>query len=111
MSQAGWDCTTAEKPFGRDLQSSNRLSCHMSSLFLEDQTDRIDHNPGKEMVRNLMVLRVANRICGLVWNQDNVSSVNLTFKEPFATEGLGGYFEGFGIIRVIMRTTSCRCCV
>lgn len=46
-----------EKPFGRDLQSSNQLSNHISSLFREDQIYRIDHYLGKEMVQNLMVLR------------------------------------------------------
>lgn len=46
-----------EKPFGRDLQSSDQLSNHISSLFREDQIYRIDHYLGKEMVQNLMVLR------------------------------------------------------
>lgn len=46
-----------EKPFGRDLQSSQELSAHLSSLFTEDQIYRIDHYLGKEMVQNLMVLR------------------------------------------------------
>ena len=46
-----------EKPFGRDLQSSQELSSHFSSLFKEDQIYRIDHYLGKEMVQNLMVLR------------------------------------------------------
>lgn len=46
-----------EKPFGKDLQSSDRLSNHISSLFCEDQIYRIDHYLGKEMVQNLMVLR------------------------------------------------------
>lgn len=46
-----------EKPFGHDLQSSQELSAHLSSLFKEDQIYRIDHYLGKEMVQNLMVLR------------------------------------------------------
>lgn len=49
-----------EKPFGRDLQSSEELSNHLSSLFTEDQIYRIDHYLGKEMVQNLMVLRYAS---------------------------------------------------
>ncbi|CAO2621164.1 Glucose-6-phosphate 1-dehydrogenase [Lemmus lemmus] len=32
MSQTGWNRIIVEKPFGRDLQSSNRLSNHISSL-------------------------------------------------------------------------------
>lgn len=53
----GWNRIIVEKPFGRDLQSSNQLSNHISSLFREDQIYRIDHYLGKEMVQNLMVLR------------------------------------------------------
>lgn len=53
----GWNRIIVEKPFGRDLQSSDQLSNHISSLFREDQIYRIDHYLGKEMVQNLMVLR------------------------------------------------------
>lgn len=53
----GWNRVIVEKPFGRDLQSSEELSTHLSSLFTEDQIYRIDHYLGKEMVQNLMVLR------------------------------------------------------
>uniref|UniRef100_A0A674C842 glucose-6-phosphate dehydrogenase (NADP(+)) n=1 Tax=Salmo trutta TaxID=8032 RepID=A0A674C842_SALTR len=52
----GWNRVIVEKPFGRDLQSSEELSTHLSSLFTEDQIYRIDHYLGKEMVQNLMVL-------------------------------------------------------
>lgn len=55
----GWNRIIVEKPFGKDLQSSDRLSNHISSLFCEDQIYRIDHYLGKEMVQNLMVLRCA----------------------------------------------------
>lgn len=61
-SHRGWNRVIVEKPFGRDLQSSDRLSNHISSLFREDQIYRIDHYLGKEMVQNLMVLR-----CGQAW--------------------------------------------
>lgn len=56
----GWNRVIVEKPFGRDLQSSQELSAHLSSLFAEDQIYRIDHYLGKEMVQNLMVLRWKN---------------------------------------------------
>lgn len=57
----GWNRIIVEKPFGKDLQSSDRLSNHISSLFSEDQIYRIDHYLGKEMVQNLMVLRCGRR--------------------------------------------------
>uniref|UniRef100_A0A8B9QE71 Glucose-6-phosphate 1-dehydrogenase n=1 Tax=Apteryx owenii TaxID=8824 RepID=A0A8B9QE71_APTOW len=98
-----WNRVIVEKPFGRDLASSNALSDHISSLFREDQIYRIDHYLGKEMVQNLMVLRFGNRIFGPIWNRDNIACVVLTFKEPFGTEGRGGYFDDFGIIRDVMQ--------
>ncbi|XP_074499840.1 glucose-6-phosphate 1-dehydrogenase isoform X1 [Sebastes fasciatus] len=103
MSTKGWNRVIVEKPFGRDLQSSEELSTHLSSLFTEEQIYRIDHYLGKEMVQNLMVLRFGNRIFGPIWNRDSVACVVLTFKEPFGTQGRGGYFDDFGIIRDVMQ--------
>uniref|UniRef100_A0A672U6M4 Glucose-6-phosphate 1-dehydrogenase n=1 Tax=Strigops habroptila TaxID=2489341 RepID=A0A672U6M4_STRHB len=104
-----WNRIIVEKPFGRDLASSDALSAHLSGLFHEEQIYRIDHYLGKEMVQNLMVLRFGNRIFGPIWNRDNVACVVVTFKEPFGTEGRGGYFDDFGIIRDVMQNHSCRC--
>uniref|UniRef100_A0A8C6UDG4 Glucose-6-phosphate 1-dehydrogenase n=1 Tax=Neogobius melanostomus TaxID=47308 RepID=A0A8C6UDG4_9GOBI len=103
ISPKGWSRVIVEKPFGRDLQSSQELSSHLSSLFKEDQIYRIDHYLGKEMVQNLMVLRFGNRIFGPIWNRNSVACVVLTFKEPFGTQGRGGYFDNFGIIRDVMQ--------
>ncbi|XP_034028241.1 glucose-6-phosphate 1-dehydrogenase-like isoform X2 [Thalassophryne amazonica] len=103
MNPKGWNRMIVEKPFGHDLQSSQELSAHLSSLFTEDQIYRIDHYLGKEMVQNLMVLRFGNRIFGPIWNRNSVACVVLTFKEPFGTQGRGGYFDEFGIIRDVMQ--------
>ncbi|KAG7269261.1 hypothetical protein CRUP_024888 [Coryphaenoides rupestris] len=83
--------------------NSEELSSHLSTLFTEDQIYRIDHYLGKEMVQNLMVLRFGNRIFGPIWNRDSIACVVLTFKEPFGTQGRGGYFDDFGIIRDVMQ--------
>lgn len=55
-----------EKPFGRDLDSSNQLSNHLSAMFKEDEIYRIDHYLGKEMVQNLMVLRYCQGLVALI---------------------------------------------
>ncbi|GFV39354.1 glucose-6-phosphate 1-dehydrogenase [Trichonephila clavipes] len=103
MSPKGWNRVIIEKPFGRDSASSDELSKHLSSLFEEDEIYRIDHYLGKEMVQNFMALRFGNRIFGPIWNRDNIASVMITFKEPFGTQGRGGYFDSFGIIRDVMQ--------
>ncbi len=38
-----------------------------------------------------------------LWNRNHISSVTVTFKEPFGTQGRGGYFDEFGIIRDVMQ--------
>ncbi|XP_056645684.1 glucose-6-phosphate 1-dehydrogenase isoform X1 [Diorhabda carinulata] len=103
MGQKGWTRIIIEKPFGRDLETSNKLSAHLSHLFTESQLYRIDHYLGKEMVQNLMTLRFGNRIFNPTWNSDHIASIQISFKEPFGTEGRGGYFDEFGIIRDIMQ--------
>lgn len=67
------------------------------------QTFRIDHYLGKEMVKNLLVLRFGNVILDASFNKNLISNVQITFKEPFGTEGRGGYFDEFGIIRDVMQ--------
>ncbi|XP_072181726.1 glucose-6-phosphate 1-dehydrogenase-like isoform X1 [Diadema setosum] len=103
MAKNGWTRVIVEKPFGRDLESSSELSTHLAGLFSEEQLYRIDHYLGKEMVQNLMVLRFGNRIFSPIWNRDNIASIIISFKEPFGTQGRGGYFDEFGIIRDVMQ--------
>jgi len=98
-----WIRVIVEKPFGHDLESSNDLSRHVNSLFSEEEIYRIDHYLGKEMVQNLLVLRFGNRMFSSIWNRDNIASVIITFKEPFGTQGRGGYFDNFGIIRDVVQ--------
>ena len=59
----------------------------------------------KEMVQNLTVLRFSNIWFDKVLNRDNVQCVILTFKEPFGTQGRGGYFDKYGIIRDILQVS------
>lgn len=67
------------------------------------QIFRIDHYLGKEMVKNILILRFANTFLGAPWTRQHISNVQITFKEPFGTEGRGGYFDEFGIIRDVMQ--------
>jgi len=103
MSATGWNRLVVEKPFGRDSASSAVLAKALLANFTEDQIYRIDHYLGKEMVQNLMVLRFANTILEPVWNSRHVANVTITFKEDIGTQGRGGYFDEFGIIRDVMQ--------
>ncbi|ATZ46354.1 Bczwf1 [Botrytis cinerea B05.10] len=92
-----------EKPFGKDLGSSRELQKALEPNWKEDEIFRIDHYLGKEMVKNILILRFGNEFFGATWNRNHIDNVQITFKEPFGTEGRGGYFDEFGIIRDVMQ--------
>ncbi|KAL5153927.1 Glucose-6-phosphate 1-dehydrogenase, cytoplasmic isoform [Glycine soja] len=99
----GWTRIVVEKPFGKDLESAEQLSTQIGQLFEEPQIYRIDHYLGKELVQNMLVLRFANRLFMPLWNRDNIANVQIVFRENFGTEGRGGYFDQYGIIRDIIQ--------
>ncbi|EFJ23968.1 hypothetical protein SELMODRAFT_150322 [Selaginella moellendorffii] len=103
MNKRGWTRIVIEKPFGKDLKSSEELSDQLGSLFSEEQLYRIDHYLGKEIVQNLLVMRFANRFFVPLWNRDNIANVQIVFRENFGTDGRGGYFDEYGIIRDIIQ--------
>ena len=105
--RSGINRIIVEKPFGKDLLSSRQLLGSLKQYWNEDETFRIDHYLGKEMVKNLLVLRFANIAMAAAWDKNYVSNVQITFKEPFGTEGRGGYFDEFGIIRDILQNREC----
>ncbi|KAK8655335.1 hypothetical protein V6N13_107917 [Hibiscus sabdariffa] len=99
----GWTRVIVEKPFGRDSESSAVLTKALKQYLAEDQIFRIDHYLGKELVENLSVLRFANLIFEPLWSRRYIRNVQLIFSEDFGTEGRGGYFDNYGIIRDIMQ--------
>jgi len=48
-------------------------------------------------------LRFANMVFEPIWNRHYIKNVRIVFKENFGTEGRGGYFDKFGIIRDVMQ--------
>jgi len=92
-----------EKPFGRDSRSFKELSEIMTSSFDEEDFYRIDHYLGKEVVLNLVTLRFGNQMFAPLWNKEYIQSVQIVFKENLGTDGRGGYFDKFGIMRDIMQ--------
>ncbi len=92
-----------EKPFGRDRMSSDELTENLLAVFDEEQTYRIDHYLGKEVVQNLNVLRFANQVFRPMWSAEWIKYVTITFEEDFGVEGRGGYFDEYGIIRDVIQ--------
>ncbi|KAI3769550.1 hypothetical protein L6452_00658 [Arctium lappa] len=102
-SKNGWTRVIVEKPFGRDAESSGELTRSLKQYLAEDQIFRIDHYLGKELVENLSVLRFSNLVFEPLWSRNYIRNVQFIFSEDFGTEGRGGYFDNYGIIRDIMQ--------
>jgi glucose-6-phosphate 1-dehydrogenase len=51
----------------------------------------------------MLVIRFANPLFGAWWNRHYVSNVQIIFKEDFGTQGRGGYFDNYGIIRDVIQ--------
>ncbi|MDA3947890.1 MAG: glucose-6-phosphate dehydrogenase [Spirochaeta sp.] len=98
-----WSRVVIEKPFGRDTESSAELTRALGEIFTEEQTYRIDHYLGKEVIQNLLILRFGNRIFEPIWNRDHIESISISFSEEIGVEGRAGYFDHFGIIRDVMQ--------
>jgi hypothetical protein len=62
-----WARVVVEKPFGRDVASSEELAEALGSLWPESQLYRIDHYLGKEMLQSLFVSLVGLRTFFYSW--------------------------------------------
>eukprot|EP00854_Cymbomonas_tetramitiformis_P007691 gene7691-9154_t len=102
-SPVRWSRLVVEKPFGKDLASSEELANTLGALYPESQLYRIDHYLGKEIVQNMPILRFGNMGFMAMWSAEYISNIQITFKEPFGTEGRGGYFDEFGIVRDVIQ--------
>jgi len=92
-----------EKPYGRDLDSAEKLDDVVHSVFNESQVYRIDHYLGKETVQNVMALRFANAIFEPIWDRRYIDSVQITVAEADGVGHRGGFYETAGAMRDIVQ--------
>jgi glucose-6-phosphate 1-dehydrogenase len=95
----GWTRIVIEKPFGRDLESAEKLNQSLRGVFEERQIYRIDHYLAKETVQNVFVLRFANGIFEPLWSQRYVDHVQIAVAESIGVEHRAGYYERAGVLR------------
>jgi glucose-6-phosphate 1-dehydrogenase len=100
----GFTRIVLEKPFGNDTASCQvLLDALHHQKWSESNLFRIDHYLGKEMVQNILSMRQNNPWLKALWCKEVVQSVHILFKEPFGTDGRGGYFDPYGMIRDVLQ--------
>lgn len=103
FKDGAWRRIAFEKPFGQDLASAEDLNAKVTRHFDEHEIYRIDHYLGKELVRNIMVLRFANPLFSQMWNAAFVDHVQITIAETLGVENRAGYYEQAGAVRDMLQ--------
>lgn len=94
-----WRRLVIEKPFGHDLGSATQLNDRIMKTFREDQVFRIDHYLGKELVRNILVMRFANSVFENLLNKNAIDHVQISVLEDLGVEERAGYYDKTGALR------------
>ena len=96
---AGDGKAVIEKPFGENLSAAAGLNEAMEAFFRPDHIYRIDHYLGKEMVRNIQIIRFANPIFSNVWDAEHISCIQISALEEVGVETRGGYYDHSGALK------------
>ena len=101
--EISWKRVMIEKPFGNDLASAKKLSKVITTAFKEENTYRIDHYLGKEMLQNIMVLRFSNEIFEPIWNNRYIDHIQIISSETQGIQNRGGYYEKSGALKDMLQ--------
>ena len=62
-------------------------------------------------------MRFSNQFMSAIWDNKMIDNIQITMKEDFGTEGRGGYYDSYGVIRDVVQNhllqvrTLWRCCM
>ena len=93
-----------EKPFGTDLEDAKETTKTLESNFGTGNVYHIDHYLGKEMVQNLLSLRLYNPIFASIWNNKYIDSVQINALESIDIGDRGAYYDENGAIKDMVQT-------
>jgi glucose-6-phosphate 1-dehydrogenase len=95
----GWTRVIVEKPFGKDLQTAQKLDKLLGKLFKEEQVYRIDHYLGKETVQNILAFRFSNSFLEHSWGRDSIEKIHIRLLEKKGVGARGSFYDGIGALR------------
>jgi glucose-6-phosphate 1-dehydrogenase len=95
----GWTRILVEKPFGKDLETAQKLDQTLGLLFQEEQIFRIDHYLAKETLQNILTFRFSNKLFEPIWNNQHIEKVEIKLWETLGMEGRGAFYEDVGALR------------
>jgi glucose-6-phosphate 1-dehydrogenase len=93
-----------EKPFGEDQATAREIQARMLTLAEEEQLYRIDHYLGKEMIRNILAIRFANRLFSESWHGRAIDSIEITSVETAGVEERLDYYDRAGAINDMVQS-------
>jgi len=92
-----------EKPLGWDLKTAVDINRAILSSFQENDIYRIDHYLGKEMTRNIAVLRFANEIFEPLLCSHFIENIQISICENIGVLDRGRYYDKAGAIRDMLQ--------
>ncbi|MBM9616164.1 glucose-6-phosphate dehydrogenase (NADP(+)) [Desulfobulbus rhabdoformis] len=93
-----------EKPFGNSLHSADAIQQQLLQWVSEEQLYRIDHYLGKEMIRNILTIRFANRIFSESWHGGAIERVEVTSVETAGVEERVDYYDQAGALNDMVQS-------
>lgn len=93
-----------EKPVGHDLASFEDIEKALLTCFTKEEIFFLDHYLGKEAVRNIYYLRLANPVLERLLKNTLIHHVEITALEDDGIEGRAGYFDSIGTLRDMVQS-------
>ncbi|HMP67483.1 MAG TPA: glucose-6-phosphate dehydrogenase [Candidatus Paceibacterota bacterium] len=94
-----FDRILVEKPFGTDINESQRLDRLLGKLFDENQIFRIDHYLAKEAIQNILTFRFANAIFEPLWNGEHIEKIQILLYENGGISNRSNFYNDIGALR------------